>query len=211
VSLVATAMARIDPSLFRVVVLGGARAPAHVPPNAHVTYGLTETGGGIVYDGVPLEGVEVDVVDGQVRLRGPMLLRAYRDGTDPRTPDGWLPTGDIGRLLPDGRLHVDGRAGDLIVTGGENVWPEPVEAIIGSHPAVRDVAVAGLDDPEWGQRVTAWIVTDGDPPSLAEVRELVTGQLPAFCAPKELRRVDRLPRTALGKVQRYHLRELPAN
>ncbi|MFM8310764.1 MAG: class I adenylate-forming enzyme family protein, partial [Ilumatobacteraceae bacterium] len=166
---------------------------------------------GIAYDGRALDGVDIEVVDGEVLVRGPMLLRCYRDGTDPRSPDGWLRTGDLGRFLPDGRLHVDGRAGDLIITGGENVWPDAVEAAITGHPSVREVAVAGLDDPEWGQRVVAWIVAEGEPPSLADLRARVAEHLPAFCAPKEVRVVERLPRTALGKVQRHHLRDLPAH
>ena len=103
---------------------------------------MTETGSGVVYDGRPLDGVEVRIDDdGQIHLRGPMLLRAYRDGTDALDGDGWLATGDIGRWLDDGRLHVEGRAGDLIITGGENVWPEPVEAVLRDRPGVLDVAV----------------------------------------------------------------------
>jgi o-succinylbenzoate---CoA ligase len=82
-----------------------------------------------------LEGVDVRLdAGGQILLRGPMLLRCYRDGTVPVDPDGWLPTGDLGRWLPDGRLHVDGRRGDLIITGGENVWPEAVEAALSRSP-----------------------------------------------------------------------------
>ncbi|MFZ9629786.1 MAG: class I adenylate-forming enzyme family protein [Ilumatobacteraceae bacterium] len=212
VSLVATALARVDPSLFRVIVLGGSRPPTVVPPNAHTTYGLTETGSGVVYDGRPLDGVDVRIDEsGHIALRGPMLLRCYRDGTDPRTDDGWLPTGDAGRWLPDGRLHVDGRVGDLIITGGENVWPDPVEAVLATHPHVREVAVAGVADPEWGQRVTAWVVPEGDPPSLADLRALVAEVLPTFCAPKVVHVVSHLPRTALGKVQRHHLSEPPAH
>ena len=208
VSLVATALARIDPALFRVIVLGGARPPRDLPPNAHTTYGLTETGSGVVYDGVPLDGVEVRLGDGgEILLRAPMLLRCYRDGTVPLDRDGWFDTGDAGTWLPDGRLHVEGRRGDLIITGGENVWPDPVEAVIARHPAVREVAVAGVPDPEWGQRVTAWVVVDGEPPALTELRALVAETLPAFCAPKELHVVTALPRTALGKVQRHHLVE----
>ena len=131
VSLVATALRRIDPSIFRTIVLGGSRPPADRPPNTVTTYGMTETGSGVVYDGVPLDGVEVRLDDdAEVWLRGPMLMRCYRDGSSPFDADGWLPTGDLGRWLDDGRLHVDGRRGDLIITGGENVWPEAVEAIL---------------------------------------------------------------------------------
>ena len=206
VSLVATALQRIDPSLFRVIVLGGAKPPAALPANAHTTYGLTETGSGVVYDGRPLDGVEVQLTaDGEVLLRCPMLLRVYRDGTSPTDADGWLHTGDLGRWLPDGRLHVEGRRGDLIITGGENVWPEPVEAAIAALPSVADVAIAGMPDAEWGQQVTAWVVAHGTPPTLAELRRQVIETLPAFCAPKAVHVVETLPRTALGKIQRHVL------
>ena len=91
VSLVPTALRRVDPAAFRTVVLGGSAMPPHLPPNAVTTYGMTETGSGVVYDGVPLDGVEVRIVDGEVHLRGPMLLRAYRDGGDPTDADGCTP------------------------------------------------------------------------------------------------------------------------
>jgi O-succinylbenzoic acid--CoA ligase len=190
-----------------VIVLGGARPPAERPANTHATYGLTETGSGVVYDGRPLKGVEVRIEpEGEILLRCPMLLRCYRDGTTPLDGEGWLHTGDLGRWLPDGRLHVEGRRGDLIITGGENVWPDSVEAVLLRHPLVGEVAVAGVDDEEWGQRVVAWVVpAPGGAPSLAELRAHVGALLPVFCAPKELRLVDSLPRTALGKVQRHVL------
>lgn len=206
VSLVATAMQRLDPAIFRIIVLGGSRPPAHLPAHVHTTYGMTETGSGVVYDGWPLDTVDVRITDeGEVLLRCPMLLRAYRDGTTPVHEEGWLHTGDLGRWLPDGRLHIDGRRGDLIITGGENVWPDPVEALLGQHPGVTEVAVVGVPDPEWGQRVTAFVVPGTKPPTLMELRALVTATMPAFCAPKDLEFVDSLPRTALGKVQRHVL------
>jgi O-succinylbenzoic acid--CoA ligase len=95
----------------------------------------------------------------------------------------------------------------VVVTGGEKVWPDPVEAVLADHPAVAEVAVAGVPDPEWGSRVVAWLVLrPGHPvPSAAELRGVVTERLPAYCAPKEIRIVDHLPRTALGKVQRHRL------
>lgn len=207
VSLVPTALGRIDPRRFRVIVLGGSRPPSPRPPNTVATYGMTETGSGVVYDGIPLDGVEVRVAaDGEIELRGPMLLRAYRDGTDPRTPDGWLPTGDLGRW-ENGRLHVEGRRGDLIITGGENVWPDAVEAALAGHPGVAEVAVVGRDDPEWGQVVVAHVVpTDpGDPPALDDLRDRVRATLPAYAAPRQLELVAALPRTALGKVRRSAL------
>ena len=165
---------------------------------------MTETGSGVVYDGRPLDGVDVRVDgDREIWLRGPMLLRGYRDGTDPLV-DGWLPTGDLGGWLTDGRLHVEGRAGDLIVTGGENVWPEPIEALLRDVPGVGDVAVCGVDDDEWGEAVTAVVVPEEPrrPPTLDSLRDAVKAALPAFCAPRRLLVVDAIPRTALGKVRR---------
>ncbi len=207
VSLVPTVLGRIDAALFRTVVLGGAAPPAVRPPNVVTTYGLTETGGGVVYDGVPLDGVEVRVVAGEIHVRGPTLLRAMRDGTDPKDPDGWLPTRDAGALDACGRLVVHGRVDDVIVTGGENVWPDPVEAALVTHPAVAEAAVVGRPDPEWGQRVVAWVVPRdaGEPPALDELRDHVRATLPAWAAPRELVLTDRLPRTALGKVRRKRL------
>lgn len=210
VSLVATALARLDPSVFRVIIVGGSRPPADRPSNTVATYGMTETGSGVVYDGRPLDGVEVRIDDdGGIHLRGPMLMRAYRGRHAPATPlddDGWLTTGDVGRWLPDGRLHVDGRRGDLIISGGENVWPEPVEAALRTLAGVADVVVAGRPDPEWGERVVTWIVPDGEPPSLTRARDHVRATLPAFMAPRELHVVEAIPRTALGKPARHLLK-----
>jgi o-succinylbenzoate---CoA ligase len=202
-SLVPAALQRVDASTFRTVVLGGSRPPGEVPTNCVTTYGLTETGSGVVYDGVPLDGVEVRIdEDNIVHLRGPMLLRAYRDGRDPKDGDGWFATGDLGRIGTDGRLIVEGRQGDLIITGGENVWPEPVEAALADHPRIADVAVAGRLDPEWGHAVVAFVVPNGEAPTLAELRAHVATRLAPFAAPKRLVLVDHIPRTAVGKPRR---------
>jgi len=204
-SLVPTALDRVDADRWRAIVLGGSGDARPRGPNVIHTYGLTETGGGVVYDrGGALPGTEVRVLRGEIEVRGPTLLRAYRDGTDPRRDDGWLPTGDLGSIDGDGALVVAGRAGDLIVTGGENVWPEAVEAAVRRHPLVLDAAVAGRPDDEWGQRVVAFVVPrpGPDPPTLLEVRALVKEHLPAFAAPRELVLVDVVPRTALGKIRR---------
>jgi O-succinylbenzoic acid--CoA ligase len=206
VSLVATALRRIDPGRWRRIVLGGSTPPADLPPHVSTTYGMTETGSGVVYDGVPLDGVEVRTVDGEIHLRCPMLLRAYRLGPDPRDAHGWFATGDLGTW--DGeRLAVAGRAGDLIITGGEKVWPHEVEAVLVRHPGVAEVAVAGRPDEEWGQRVVAFVVpaAAGAPPGLEELRGLVKEELPAWAAPRQVVAVEALPRTALGKIRRTEL------
>lgn len=208
VSLVATAMARIDAGAFRRILLGGARPPATVADNVTVTYGLTESCGGVVYNRRPIPGVSVDIApDGEVLLRGPMIMSRYRNLglKSPVDSDGWLHTNDLGRF-DSGLLHVDGRRGEMIITGGENVWPDSVERVLSQHPLVTECAVAGVDDDEWGQRVVAWIVTkDKNAPALEDLRDFVAESLPRFCAPRQLVVVDSLPRTSLGKVLRRAL------
>jgi len=215
-SLVPTALRRLPAAVserFRCIVLGGQAPPAVVPPNVVTTYGMTETGSGLVYDGRVVEGAEFRVVGGEIEVRGPMLLRCYRDGHDPKLAGGWLATGDAGEVRPDGTLAVNGRIGEMIISGGENVWPSAVEAVVARHPSVREVAIAGVSDPEWGERVVAYVVpvaaaevTPGR--LLAELRELVGGELAGFAAPRQVVLVEALPRTALGKVQRERLGSL---
>ena len=213
-SLVTTALARIDPSMFRRILLGGSAIPTDRPDNCIATYGMTETAGGIVYDGLPLNGVTVHIEApdhdglGEIRISSPTMMRCYRDGTVPFDPEGFLATGDLGRMGPDGRLSVQGRADDVIVSGGHKVWPEPVEALLRGAPRVADAAVRARPDPEWGQAVEALVVpTDPSaPPSLGELRGIVKEHLPAYCAPQQLTLVDELPRTELGKLRRSRLR-----
>ena len=208
VSLVPTQLLRLDVSRFRHVLLGGAAPPDSPPDNCIVTYGMTETCAGIVYDGRPLPGVSVRAVDGELWVQSPTLLRCYRDGTDPKTGDGWFATGDAGSVSRDGGVQVVGRIGDVIVTGGEKVWPDAVERVLRRVPGVAEVAVAGRPDPEWGARVVAWVVpaSPSGVPSLDALRAAVKEELPAYCAPKQLVLVDALPRTAAGKVRRGALK-----
>ncbi len=234
VALVATALHRIDPAVFTCVLLGGSKAPDVLPPNVVSTYGMTETGSGVVYDGRPLEGVEIALRplrapgdgttgrngegdgeaegegEGEILIRAPMLFRHYRDGSDGRVkgPDGtttWFATGDAGHIDPAGKLRVSGRIDDVITTGAEKVWPDLVERVLIAHPGVAEVAVWKRTDPEWGERVVAWVVPSDDAPSLDELRQIVADAIAPWAAPKELVIVDDLPRTAAGKVRRREL------
>ena len=213
VSLVATALRRTDTTGYRTVLLGGAAPPDRLPDNVVTTYGMTETGSGVVYDGLPLDGIELRIgdgelgADGEVLVRGPVLLRAYRDGTDPRLPGGWLPTGDAGSLDAHGALSVRGRIAEVIVTGAEKVWPSAVESVLALHPGVAEVAVWKRPDLEWGERVVVWVVPadPSTPPALDSLRAAVSEQLAPWAAPKELVVVASLPRTSSGKVQRGRL------
>jgi o-succinylbenzoate---CoA ligase len=227
VSLVSTALGRLDASVFTCVLLGGSKVPPDLPPNVVSTYGMTETGSGVVYDGTALDGVEIGVrgigedsppatdpgAQGELLIRGPMLFRSYRDGADGRVagPDGrgdWFATGDAGRLTTDGSLIVSGRIEDVITTGAERVWPDVVERVLTAHPGVAEVAVWKRTDPEWGERVVAWVVpADDATPSLEQLRDIVAETLAPWAAPKELVIVDDLPRTAAGKVRRRELDE----
>lgn len=221
VSLVPTMLVRLldaGVDLTRVrILLGGARPePALLhraaAAGARVTtgYGLTETCGGCVYDGRPLDGVEVALRDGRVAVRGPVLMTGYRNRPDLTAEvlrDGWLITPDQGHWTAEGRLEVTGRADDVIVTGGENVPAGEVARVLEDHPAVAEAAVAGAPDPEWGQRVVAVCVAadPAAPPQLAALRRHVADRLGPAAAPRELRLVGALPRTDLGKVDRRRL------
>jgi len=203
VSLVHTALSRVDASLYRTVLLGGSTAPESLPINVVTTYGMTETGSGVVYDRRPLDGVDIKIQDDDILVRGAMLMRGYRNAPSTIDADGWLHTGDIGRVSSDGQLQVAGRRGDLIISGGENVWPEPVERVLMTMKTVRDCAVVGLPDSEWGKRVVALLETDDavEMP-LESVRAVVKEHLPAYMAPREVR-FGKVPRTASGKIQRH--------
>jgi o-succinylbenzoate---CoA ligase len=194
------------------------------------TYGLTETFGGMAHDGHPLDGAEVRIggsslpgmrekgagggrgsrvpaPEGEILVRGPMLFRRYR-GEPGRTAvalrGGWLHTGDLGRIHHDGRLVVLGRVDDLVISGGVNVHPDEVEAVLADHPGVAEVAVAGRADPEWGQRVAAFVVArdPGRPPTLEELRAFARERLAPAKAPRELIIVPALPRGPSGKLLR---------
>ena len=172
------------------------------------TYGMSETCGGCVYDGVPLDGVEVRIADdGEVLVRGPVLFDGYQDEPD-RTAaafrDGWLVTHDLGHWAPDGRLRIDGRTDDVIITGGLKVPARVVAGAVAGHPDVEAVEVLGVPDVEWGERVVAFVVSR-EPLVLEQVRDLVA---PRSWAPRQVVRLPELPVLPNGKTDRVLLRKL---
>jgi O-succinylbenzoic acid--CoA ligase len=223
VSVVPTQLVRLlrDPAetraltRFDAVLVGGGplrpevrRAAESAGIRVVATYGMSETCGGCVYDGLPLDGVAVKIdAAGEVLLTGPVLFDGYEDDPE-RTAtvlqDGWLRTADLGRLDEDGRLEVLSRTDDVVISGGVKVPAPAVQRMLETHPAVREAAVVGVPDPEWGERVVAVLAGD-EPPSLAELRDLVT---PRPWAPRQVLGVEALPRLANGKVDRVALRQI---
>ena len=186
-------------------------------------YGMTETGMNVSnpYDGerrpgtvgFPLPGVELRLAaHHEIELRGPNVFSGYwgrpEETAAAFTPDGWFRTGDIGEHDTDGYLRLVGRARELIISGGLNVYPREVEDVLLEHPAVAEVAVAGVPDPEWGEVVTAWVVPArvGAPPAGADLLRFAAERLARFKCPRRVVVVEALPRNALGKVLRHELR-----
>jgi len=173
--------------------------------------------------GRPFPGSEVKIVDdedrglppgevGHVLVRGPNVFRGYwrmpEKNAEEFTPDGWFRTGDMGYLSEDGYLYLVGRAKDLIITGGLNVYPAEVENAIDAFPGVKESAVIGLPHPDFGEAVTAVVVSE--PGAVIDERaviEALKAQLAAFKVPKRVLVVDALPRNSMGKVQKKDLRE----
>jgi o-succinylbenzoate---CoA ligase len=202
------------------VLIGGGPAPRPILDAAASagisvvrTYGMSETAGGCVYEGVPLDEVKVRVdADGRIAIGGPTLAKGYRNPPDPDpfAEPGWFRTDDVGAVDDSGVLSVLGRVDDAISTGGLTVLPQPVEAALRTHPAVADCAVFGLADERLGQRVVAAVVVaDGcAPPSLDTLRAHVMRTLDRTAAPRELHVVDALPMRGIGKVDRQELARL---
>ena len=228
VSLVPTMLARLldaglrDPPGLRAALVGGAAAPPALLERARIagvpvvrTYGMTEAASQVAATPLaaaasgseaaarPLPGVELRVAPGgELLVRGPMVARGSLDG------DGWLRTGDRGRLEA-GELRVEGRIGEVIVTGGENVAAREVEEALLSHAGIADAAVAAEPDPEWGEAVTAYVVPAGDaPPEPATLIRHCRERLAPFKVPKAVHVVSELPRNAAGKLQRDRLAAL---
>lgn len=198
----------------KAVLLGGGRidkelltkARAH-DINIVTTYGMSETSGGCVYDGVALDGVECELIDQRIRIKGPVVALGYFN--DPvahqeHFADGWFITNDRGEFH-DGKLQILGRLDDVIVSGGENISLVEVEQSLLSHPAITDVICVGIEDPEWGERLVAAISATADL-TLEEVRDFMGEK--RFAAPRQMLLLQTLPRTELGKPNRDAVRKL---
>jgi malonyl-CoA/methylmalonyl-CoA synthetase len=184
-------------------------------------YGMTETlmtisnpyegerRPGTVGFGFP--GVDVDVRDGEILVRGPTIYAGYWErpaATADKWAGDWFRTGDLA-FVDDGYVTIQGRDSDLIVSGGYNVYPTEVEDVLLNHPSVAEVAVTGTPSDEWGETVTAWVVADGRPPSREELLAFATGLLAPYKRPRLVHFVDELPRNAMGKIRRADLRSPP--
>jgi len=204
---------------LRALLLGGGPIPRalfawareHELP-VRTTYGMTETASQVVVadpgeaSGPPVTGAELAIAPAgrEILVRGPMVAAGALAN------DGWLHTGDHGRLDERGHLHVEGRIKELIVTGGENVAPALVEATLLEHPAVRDAGVVGIADPEWGEAVVALVVLGGGVPA-GDLRHWCATRLAGHEVPKRVEVVARLPRNAGGKLVRRDLTALAAS
>ena len=204
---------------YRCVLVGGAAAGAGVLAearaagvNAVTTYGMSETCGGCVYDGVPLDGVTVrEDGEGRLRISGPVLMNRYyrRPGlTAAALAGGEFVTSDLGYVDAAGRVTVRGRADDVINTGGHKVVPGEVAAVLGTCPGVREAVVVGRPDREWGERVTAVVVPadPADPPGLELLRTHVSARLPRYACPSEVVLADAIPLLPSGKPDLAALR-----
>ena len=224
------------PDHLRAVLVGGGPVPPDLLRRALErgypvvqTYGLTECASQVTTlspadatrrlgsAGKPLVTTEVRVdaeagQPGEILVRGPIVMAGYYDDTAATARairDGWFHTGDIGRLDDDGFLTILDRRDDLIVSGGENVYPAEVEAALLAHPAISGAAVVGLSDAQWGQVVAAGIVAEGEV-SLADIQGALKGRIASYKMPRVIARLDSLPTTSSGKTQRHLVREILA-
>jgi O-succinylbenzoic acid--CoA ligase len=226
VSLVPTQLRRLldagaGPGLVTSVLLGGAAAGDGLLAEARnsgwrivTTYGMSETCGGCVYDGVPLDDVAVRLGPaGEIQIAGPVVFSGYLgqpELTASRLRQGWFHSTDLGWWRPDGGLGVRGRADDVIITGGEKVVPGDVEAALGTCDGVADVVVLGLPDPEWGEAVTAFVVAadPAEPLDVAGMRSRVRDAVSVYAAPKRVVVVPEFPLLPSGKPDKAALRRM---
>jgi O-succinylbenzoic acid--CoA ligase len=209
---VTAALPSVDLNGFRSVLLGAQPPPEQVPANAIVTYGMTETGSGLIYDGRPLSGVEVRIVNDVIELRGPMIAKYYRNGAAILDGDGWLTTGDLGSWSEDGALRVLGRASELINSGGYKVNPLRVEAAVNAKfgDDLGDLCVVATTDDRFGEAVTL-VITSPTAPDLDTLRNRLDS-LERHELPRKIIAVESIPRTETGKPMRKSLgRRLSSN
>ncbi len=223
-SLVATALDRLldvrsdrFPSTVRAILIGGGPVPHSLMKRARAlgapvlqTYGLTEACSQVTTErptqadgstaGPALPGVEVRVVDGQIEVRGPTVAAQFGQG--------WLQTKDLGALDAEGRLTVLARRMDLIVSGGENIYPAEVERILAEHPSIREVALGPRADLHWGQVPVAVVACRAAPPTQEALVNWCRSRLAGFKLPRAFIWVESLPRNANGKVDRAALHAL---
>ena len=168
--------------------------------------------------GFPLPGVDLrlDEASNEILVRGPNVFDGYWERPEANQeafvadPDGdWFRTGDLGAIDQDGYVSIVGRAKELIISGGFNVYPREVDDALAEHPAIAEVAAAGVLSEEWGEEVVAWVVLaeGATAPSIDEVRAFARETLAAYKLPRRIQVVKSLPRNALGKVMRHELRE----
>ena len=225
ISLVTTMLTRlldagVDLSGPRAILVGGGPVPPEPLEEALAkgatvvqTYGLTESCSQVTTlapadarrklgsAGRPLLTTHLRIEDGEILVQGPTVAPGSAD------PDGWLHSGDLGHIDEEGFLYVEDRIDDLIVSGGENVVPAEVEAVLLRHPEVADAAVIGREDPEWQQAVTAVVVLSGDSDVTPdELRRHCAESLAGFKVPKRIELAAALPRTPSGKLMRRALR-----
>jgi O-succinylbenzoic acid--CoA ligase len=208
---------------FDAILLGGGPIPDGLVARAAGrgarvirTYGMTETCGGCVYDGLPLPGVRLMIgTGGLIRITGPVLARGYLGprpaaagppGAQPGFTGAWFTSSDLGRLDSGGVLHVLGRVDDVIISGGVKVPAQSVEAVLAGHPSVAEVVVVGRPDREWGERVVAVVVPRNGTVDRAELRALVTARLGGPHAPGEFVVASAIPKLPSGKVDRARVR-----
>jgi O-succinylbenzoic acid--CoA ligase len=217
----------VAPSHLRALLLGGSAASPKLLARAArrglpivITYGCTETCSQVVatpYErrhdtaacgaGRPLPGVELRIEQGRILVRGPMRMAGYV-GAAPLAPEAWFDTGDLGQFDAAGCLHLLGRRADLIVSGGDNVYPAEVERVLEACPGIDAAAVFGVPDETWGQVVVAALVHGAQPPSDDDLREHLAAQLAPHKRPRRIVFVPSLPLTAAGKPDRLALEGL---
>lgn len=218
---------RAWPKTLRCLLIGGSSLSTELIARCTAlglapsqTYGLTEAASQVCTldpdsashhsgtAGTPLDGMNVDIRDGHIWIRGPSLFDGYEHRgtiTTPHSADAWFETGDLGTLDEHGYLTVLGRHDDLIISGGENIYPAEVESVLEQHPGIMSAGVYGLPHAEWGQLVAAILVPRSLPIPDADIEAFLLAHLSRFKRPRQWRWMKTLPTTASGKLRRAHL------